>query len=97
MAAGADYGDVTLNRPEIADDRRAVARRRRGRHAASRRSTLHPVDEPGRVVRAGDDVVLVSGSGDGLVDLAAAGLLDGTELVRYTRVARAERAGRGAG
>ena len=36
------------------------------------------------MIRAKDDVVLVAGSGDGLVDAAAAGLLDGHELVRYT-------------
>jgi arabinofuranan 3-O-arabinosyltransferase len=34
-----------------------------------------------RVMR--DRLVLVDGSGDGLVDAAAAGLIDGTELVRY--------------
>jgi arabinofuranan 3-O-arabinosyltransferase len=42
------------------------------------------VEEPVAVVRAKTDVVAVAGSGDGVVDAAAAGLLDGTELLRYT-------------
>ena len=83
VADGVDVGDVTLNRPEIAvTDERSLGDSRAGTPHAP--VTLHALDDPGRVVRAGDDVVLVSGSGDGLVDLAAAGLLDGTELVRYT-------------
>ncbi len=45
---------------------------------------LYPIEPPGAVVRAEDQEVVVSGSGDGLVDLAAAGLLDGSELVRYS-------------
>ncbi len=45
---------------------------------------LHDVDTPGAVIRAKTAEVLVAGSGDGLVDLAAAGSLAGTELVRYT-------------
>jgi arabinofuranan 3-O-arabinosyltransferase len=42
------------------------------------------VPDPVPVVRAKSEVVLVVGSGDGLVDAAAAGLVDGTELVRYS-------------
>ena len=38
----------------------------------------------GRSCAPTDHSVVVSGSGDGLVDLAAAGLLDGDELVRYS-------------
>ena len=54
-----------------------------------RRARLPPVelvavDDPVPVVRAKTDEVVVSGSGDGLVDAAAAGLIDGTELVRYS-------------
>ena len=35
-------------------------------------------------MRAKSSSVVVSGSGDGLVDLSAAGLLGGDELVRYS-------------
>jgi arabinofuranan 3-O-arabinosyltransferase len=45
---------------------------------------LVPITDPTPVVRAKDRVVLVAGSGDGLVDAAGAGLIDGDELVRYT-------------
>ena len=45
--------------------------------------TITPVDDPTGVLRAKVDEVVVVGSGDGLVDAAAAGLIDGTELVRY--------------
>ena len=44
---------------------------------------LVAVDEPVPVVRAATRVVLVSGSGDGVVDAAAAGLLHGDEAIRY--------------
>lgn len=45
-----------------------------------------PVTDPVDVVRAhgGSPVVFLSGSGDGIVDAAAAGLLEGDELVRYS-------------
>lgn len=45
-----------------------------------------PVADPVDVIRphAGDSVVLLSGSGDGIVDAASAGLLEGDELVRYS-------------
>ncbi len=46
--------------------------------------SLRPIEPAGTVVRAGARTVVVSGSGDGLVDLAASGLLDGTETVRYS-------------
>ncbi len=46
--------------------------------------SLRPVDPAGAVVRAATDTVVVSGSGDGLVDLAASGLLDGAEVIRYS-------------
>jgi arabinofuranan 3-O-arabinosyltransferase len=45
---------------------------------------LYPVEQPGAIVRAGDQSVVVSGSGDGLVDAGAAGLLTGDEVVRYS-------------
>ena len=39
--------------------------------------------DPVPVIRAKDDVVVVAGSGDGVIDAAAAGVLDGRELLRY--------------
>lgn len=44
---------------------------------------LVPVEDPQPIVRAGGAPVVLSGSGDGLVDAAAAGLVDGSETVRY--------------
>lgn len=45
---------------------------------------LVTVDEPGTIVRAKTAEVVVSGSGGGIVDAAAAGLVSGHELVRYS-------------
>lgn len=45
--------------------------------------SLLDVDDALEVTRVKTDVVIVSGSGDGLVDAAAAGLIDGSELIRY--------------
>lgn len=45
---------------------------------------LVPVEDPVAIVRATDDVVVVSGSGDGLVDAAAAGLIFGDEAILYS-------------
>ncbi|MCU1398871.1 MAG: hypothetical protein JWN62_1980 [Acidimicrobiales bacterium] len=44
---------------------------------------LVPVEQPVPVMRAKSDIVVVGGSGDGVVDAAAAGLVDGTQLIRY--------------
>ena len=55
---------------------------------------LVPVRDPVPVVRATDDVILVSGSGDGLVDLAAAGLIDGDEAIRYSASLHGRRSAR---
>jgi arabinofuranan 3-O-arabinosyltransferase len=43
-----------------------------------------PVLDPVPVVRASDRVVVLAGSGDGIVDAAAAGLLDGDEAIFYS-------------
>ena len=45
---------------------------------------LVPVENPTAIVRAKTNTVIVSGSGDGLVDAAAAGVLDGSELILYS-------------
>ena len=91
LFAGASRPRATrcLRRPSGAtsrhpDGRRAVARPTSRVGQPVPPSSSCPVDDPIGVVRAKDDVVLVAGSGDGLVDAAAAGLIDGHELIRYT-------------
>lgn len=77
------FGEVFVNRPDLpVTDGRAVADPRVGQPA--RPVELYDVDQPGAVVRAAATSVVVSGSGDGLVDLAAAGLLDEHTVVRYS-------------
>ena len=78
------YGEPTLQRGDIPmADERAVADPRVGEPIPD--VELAPVEQPGQVIRAATDVVVVSGSGDGLVDVAAAGLIDGTDVaVRYS-------------
>ncbi|MET0663323.1 MAG: alpha-(1-_3)-arabinofuranosyltransferase family protein, partial [Ilumatobacteraceae bacterium] len=46
--------------------------------------SLVGIDAPVATIRAKDDVVVLSGSGDGLVDAAAAGVIDGSELILYS-------------
>jgi arabinofuranan 3-O-arabinosyltransferase len=43
---------------------------------------LVPVEAPTSVIRAKTEVVVLSGSGDGIIDAAAAGLVSGYELIR---------------
>jgi len=45
---------------------------------------LVAVDDPLPVIRAKSTSVVVSGSGDGVVDAAAIGLLDGSDAIRYS-------------
>jgi arabinofuranan 3-O-arabinosyltransferase len=44
---------------------------------------LFDVQQPGSIARVGSAVVVVVGSGDGVVDAAAAGLIDGGEVLFY--------------
>ena len=44
---------------------------------------LVPVVDPQPIIRAATEVVVVAGSGDGVVEAAAAGLLDGDEAILY--------------
>ncbi len=77
------YGELFLNRADIATtDERALGDPRVGGPVVP--VELFALDSPGSVVRVADTSVVVSGSGDGIVDLAAAGLLDGTELIQYS-------------
>jgi arabinofuranan 3-O-arabinosyltransferase len=56
---------------------------------------LVPVQDPVPIMRAKTDEVLVAGSGDGVVDAAAAGLLTGHELIRYAADANGAASGSG--
>ncbi len=77
------YGDDIVNQPDVPMvDEQSVSDPRVGTPVPP--VALVPVDDPEPVIRAKDDVVVLSGSGDGVVDAAAAGLLDGRELLRYS-------------
>jgi arabinofuranan 3-O-arabinosyltransferase len=76
------FGEPLVNVPDIPMvDEVSASDRRIGEPVPP--VELVPVDEPVAVIRAKDEVVVVAGSGDGLIDAAAAGLVDGRELVRY--------------
>lgn len=77
------YGEPTENLPDVAmTDERSLADPRVG--AAVPPVELAVLDRPGRVVRTHGAELRVAGSGDGLVDAAAAGLLHDGVAVRYT-------------
>ncbi|MET0579573.1 MAG: alpha-(1-_3)-arabinofuranosyltransferase family protein, partial [Ilumatobacteraceae bacterium] len=83
VGAPVPYGEPVANQPDIPMvDEQSLSDPRVGQPIPP--VELVPVSDPQPVIRVKDDVVLVTGSGDGLVDAAAAGLLDGHELVRYT-------------
>ncbi len=68
------YGDLFLNRPDVpVTDERAVGDPRVGQPVVP--VELAELDEPGRVIRATAAELVLSGSGDGLVDAAAVGLV----------------------
>jgi arabinofuranan 3-O-arabinosyltransferase len=76
------YGPTVVNVPDIAmiDEQAFV----HGASAAPRPIVeLVPIDAPVAIVRAKGDQVVLAGSGDGIVDAAATGLIDGAELIRY--------------
>jgi arabinofuranan 3-O-arabinosyltransferase len=77
------FGELTLNIPDISmTDERALGDPRVGQPVNP--VELFTIDEPGAVVRAANESVVVSGSGDGLVDLAASSVLTGDELIQYS-------------
>ncbi|MEO6571817.1 MAG: hypothetical protein ABIO83_09735, partial [Ilumatobacteraceae bacterium] len=77
------FGDLFLNRPVVAEtDERALGDPRVG--APVPPVEIASVEEPGSVVRARSSSVVLSGSGDGVVDAAAAGLITGDEAVLYS-------------
>ena len=83
------------NEPDGADDRRAARSPTRASTAAGRaRRPRTRSSRPARSCVPRTAAVVVSGSGDGLVDAAAAGLLDGRRARPLQRVARRRRARR---
>lgn len=76
------FGDPVVNVPDIAMvDEQSLTDERIGSPFAP--VQLVGVEDPVAVVRASNNVVIVAGSGDGLVDAAAAGVLTGHEVVLY--------------
>ncbi|CAB4570182.1 MAG: DUF3367 domain-containing protein [Actinobacteria bacterium] len=76
------HGDPAVNVPDIAMlDEQELSSGLIGTPLAP--VELVPVDDPQPIVRTGTQVVVLVGSGDGIVDAAAAGLLRGDEVVVY--------------
>ncbi|MBI4936268.1 MAG: DUF3367 domain-containing protein [Actinobacteria bacterium] len=75
-----DYGDPAVNVPDIPMvDEHALSSSDRALPTVA----LYPVTDPVPIVRAADRVVVLAGSGDGVIDAAAAGLLHGDEALVY--------------
>lgn len=75
------YGTPAVNEPVVSMlDEEALSDPSIGTPVAP--VELVPVEDPVPIVRAGTDAVVISGSGDGIVDAAAAGLIDGSEVLR---------------
>lgn len=76
-------GEPVVNRPDVPMiDATSLLDDRIGQPISP--LTLIDVDDPQPVIRAKADSVVLSGSGDGIIDAAAAGLLDGSEAIRYS-------------
>lgn len=79
----ASFGKPTMMLPRVPYiDEQSIGDSRIGTAIAP--VQLLPVGDPVPTVRVKDEIVVVSGSGDGLVDAAGAGLIDGAELIRYS-------------
>lgn len=86
LAPGIDppttFGEAAVNRPSVPMiDEQSLGDPAVGSPIAQ--ASLFPVQNPAIGARTASTVVIVAGNGDGLVDAAAAGVLDGRELVRY--------------
>ncbi len=81
LAVPLRFGDPVVNVPEVdMIDPAALVEPRIGTPNAP--VALIAVEDPTGVVRAKTESVVVSGSGDGIIDAAEAGLLSGYELIR---------------
>lgn len=76
------FGEPTVNVPDIAMvDEQELTEALIGTPIAP--VELVPVVDPQPIVRLATEVVVLAGSGDGVVDAAAAGLIDGDEAIVY--------------
>ncbi|MCU1393295.1 MAG: hypothetical protein JWM34_1723 [Ilumatobacteraceae bacterium] len=82
LGAPTDYGTPAVNTPVLPEvDEQSVSQSAVGTPLAP--VSLVPVQDPVAIMRAKTGSVVVAGSGDGVVDASAAGLLTGDELIRY--------------
>ena len=82
LGTTASFGPAAANTPLLATlDEDEVSNRAIGEPLPT--ATVTQVQNANAVIRAKTDEVVLVGSGDGVVDAAAAGLLDGSELVEY--------------
>ncbi len=83
LGAPVPYGPAVPNVPVIAVvDEQSISEPAIGTPLPN--VELVAVQDPEAIVRAKTDATVVAGSADGLVDAAAAGLLTGHELIRYS-------------
>ena len=77
------YGSPQVNTPVLPMvDEQSISNHTIGTPLAP--VALVQVSNPQPIIRAKTGTVMVAGSGDGLVDAAAAGLITGNELIRYS-------------
>ncbi|WP_040495772.1 alpha-(1-_3)-arabinofuranosyltransferase domain-containing protein [Ilumatobacter nonamiensis] len=82
LVGATSFGEPTVMASQIPMiDNRSLGDPRIGEPIAP--VTLIDVADPVPTVRVKDDVVILAGSGDGIIDAAAAGVIDGTEAVIY--------------
>ncbi len=82
LGAPVPYGTPAVNAPDIAMlDEQELTQPSIATPVAP--VELVPVDDPQPIVRVATRTVVLAGSGDGIVDAAAAGLLDGSEAIIY--------------
>jgi len=76
-------GDPVSNRPDVPMiDATSLLDDRIGQPISP--LTLIAVDDPVPVIRAKSESIVLAGSGDGILDAAASGLLDGSDTIRYS-------------
>ena len=92
LGAPTDFGTPVANVPTLPMvDEQSISEAAVGEPIAP--VELVPVDKPVPIMRTKTAEVVVAGSGDGVVDAAAAGVLSGDELIRYAADIHAPKAG----